>query len=588
MSHTPPDLNTPPAAIPLKSFINNYLVIGKLGTGSFGTVILAKCKHLREAFLVPSDTKRGTLLYPLPQAPQNANNLVAVKTMNNRLATLNDYMHVKEIKFILTMPSHPNLVQVYELFVDTVNYQLHIVMELLSQNLYQLIKARKRLQFLPVTLKSILSQILAGIRHIHTHDYFHRDVKPENILVIPSSVYYGSKEAVPPANRLDNYIIKLADYGLARHVNNTKPYTAYVSTRWYRSPEILLRKNWYSRPADMWAFGCVAVEVANFYPLFPGTNEIDQTWRILKVLGSPSSEENSQPQNIRKGPPLGGYWDEAQNLSSRLGFTLPYVPGAGVDEIFPEYKLAELAEVVVACLTWDPNLRADVDRVCSMEYFAGSEVNREVTKHPMTTALPRKVSENVIDSIVEALSEGLENRDKLAASSQMGKQMPASMFLSTPRDYSIYDNFDDGYENDFMDRESYGIGHCGGESGDTTKDEIDASGRQIPEEEEDFCDEYDHEEEIDAFADFNGVHVNVHVNEYGEFGALSHTDFNDGSTEYDSEGAQNVGSLRNVYNWDTNTSHYNDTPRDMKPEVCDAGGSSPLVPRGSAIVSHGT
>ena len=52
--------------------------------------------------------------------------------------------------------------------------------------------------------------------------------------------------------------------------------TAYVSTRWYRSPEILLRQKWYSRPIDIWAFGAVAVETANFVPLFPGSNELDQ------------------------------------------------------------------------------------------------------------------------------------------------------------------------------------------------------------------------------------------------------------------------------------------------------------------------
>lgn len=589
MPPIPPDVDMPPAAIPLKSFIDNYLVIGKLGSGSFGTVILAKYKHLKDDLLVPSAAKKGTLLHPLSQGCLHANNLVAVKTMNSRLSTLRDYTHVKEIKFILAIPSHPNLVQVFELFVDNINYQLHIVMESLSQNLYQLIKARKRHHFLPVTLKSVLSQILAGIRHIHQHDYFHRDVKPENILVIPSSVYYGSKEAIPLNRRYHNYIVKLADYGLARHVNNTKPYTAYVSTRWYRSPEILLRKNWYSRPADMWAFGCVAVEVAKFYPLFPGTNEIDQTWRILKMLGSPSVAENSHPRNTTGKPPFGGFWEEGQTLASRLGFTLPYVSTTELSDILPDQTLGELAEVVASCLTWDPSLRADVNKVCSMAYFAGTDVSRENQKHSsMAATLPHRVSENVVDSIVEVLSEGLENHGKLVSSNKMEKQQPNPAFQNIHKDVSIYDNFDDGYENDFM---GGAYGNDDDETGGSTKDEIEEvegeaeeeAQEEAEEEEEDLCNYYDPQGDFDAFEGFSEVQV------CEDFDSLPQTDFNDGTTEYDSEGAHNVGSRRNVYNWDTNTSHYDDTPRDMKEAACDNGGKNlELVPQDGVIVSHGT
>ena len=102
----------------------------------------------------------------------------------------------------------------------------------------------------------------------------------------------------------------MGDYGLARHVSNIKPYTAYVSTRWYRSPEILLRQKWYSRPIDIWAFGAVAVETANFVPLFPGSNELDQIWKILKILGTPFVPE-PKAINASYVVPLGGYWTEA-------------------------------------------------------------------------------------------------------------------------------------------------------------------------------------------------------------------------------------------------------------------------------------
>jgi cyclin-dependent kinase-like len=47
--------------------------------------------------------------------------------------------------------------------------------------------------------------------------------------------------------------------------------TSYVATRWYRSPELLLRMN-YGKPVDMWALGCLICEMIDGRPLFPGEN----------------------------------------------------------------------------------------------------------------------------------------------------------------------------------------------------------------------------------------------------------------------------------------------------------------------------
>uniref|UniRef100_A0A915L0W4 Protein kinase domain-containing protein n=1 Tax=Romanomermis culicivorax TaxID=13658 RepID=A0A915L0W4_ROMCU len=60
-----------------------------------------------------------------------------------------------------------------------------------------------------------------------------------------------------PENVLCNgpEIIKLADFGLARELRSLPPYTDYVSTRWYRAPEVLLRSTIYSSPIDLWAVG---------------------------------------------------------------------------------------------------------------------------------------------------------------------------------------------------------------------------------------------------------------------------------------------------------------------------------------------
>lgn len=72
-----------------------------------------------------------------------------------------------------------------------------------------------------------------------------------------------------------------------RGIYSRPPYTEYISTRWYRSPECLLTTGYYGPKMDIWALGCVYYEILELKPLFPGTDEIDQIFKIHNVLGSP-------------------------------------------------------------------------------------------------------------------------------------------------------------------------------------------------------------------------------------------------------------------------------------------------------------
>jgi len=94
----------------------------------------------------------------------------------------------------------------------------------------------------------------------------HRDVKPENVLVSP------------------NGVIKLCDFGFARYITN-ESCTDYVATRWYRAPELLVGESKYGREIDVWAAGCIYAEMVTGQPLFPGNSDIDQLYRITKILG---------------------------------------------------------------------------------------------------------------------------------------------------------------------------------------------------------------------------------------------------------------------------------------------------------------
>lgn len=239
-------------------------------------------------------------------------------------------LELREIIFLRSLQPHRHLVPALDIFLDPLSKKLHIAMEYMDGNLYQLMKARDHKPFDGSSVKSILYQILSGLEHIHDSNFFHRDIKPENILVTVSSQETGSafkrySQLVTPPSTPPSYAVKIADFGLAREVHSKMPYTTYVSTRWYRAPEVLLRAGEYSKPVDIWAVGAMAVEIATLKPLFPGSNEVDQVWRVCEIMGSPGNWVTKDGERVG-----GGKWSDGQKLAQRLGFAFPKVGPDGL------------------------------------------------------------------------------------------------------------------------------------------------------------------------------------------------------------------------------------------------------------------
>jgi serine/threonine protein kinase len=70
-------------------------------------------------------------------------------------------------------------------------------------------------------------------------------------------------------------MLKLADFGLVRSYKDTAriKLSDYVSTRWYRAPELVLKSTTYSEKVDVFALGCNLAELYLGRPLFPGRSE---------------------------------------------------------------------------------------------------------------------------------------------------------------------------------------------------------------------------------------------------------------------------------------------------------------------------
>ena len=109
-----------------------------------------------------------------------------------------------------------------------------------------------------------------GLKYVHSAGVVHRDLKPSNILVN------------------ENCDLKICDFGLARIQDPQM--TGYVSTRYYRAPEIMLTWQKYDIEVDIWSAGCIFAEMLEGKPLFPGKDHVNQFSIITELLGTPPDD----------------------------------------------------------------------------------------------------------------------------------------------------------------------------------------------------------------------------------------------------------------------------------------------------------
>jgi serine/threonine protein kinase len=161
-------------------------------------------------------------------------------------------------------------------------------------------------------------------------------IQPENILIDKSGK-----------------TLKLADFGSCRSVHSKPPFTEYIATRWYRSPECLLTEGFYGAPMDIWGAGCVLFEIISLFPLFPGADEVDQVNRIHKVVGTPTGEILAK---LKK------------HKSSKIDFKFRAQNGVGIKHFIPHASV-ECVNLLTQTLEYDFGKRIGSAEACSHEYF---------------------------------------------------------------------------------------------------------------------------------------------------------------------------------------------------------------------------
>ncbi|XP_050988502.1 MAPK/MAK/MRK overlapping kinase isoform X2 [Labeo rohita] len=273
--------------------MNNYRVIKKIGEGTFSEVM--KVQSLKDG------------------------KYYACKTMKQTIESVDQAHSLREVQAMKRLSPHPNILQLHELVYEKDTGTLSLICELMEMNIYELIKGRQ-CPLAESKVKHYMYQLCRSLDHMHSHGIFHRDVKPENILI-------------------KNDVLKLADFGSCRSIYSKPPHTEYISTRWYRAPECLLTDGHYSQKMDLWSAGCVFFEILSLSPLFPGRNELDQVNKIHDVLGTP---DNTLLQKFKQ--------------SRAMRFDFPPRKGCGISQLIPHCSAAALS-LLHQMLTYDPDER---------------------------------------------------------------------------------------------------------------------------------------------------------------------------------------------------------------------------------------
>ncbi|XP_045132290.1 serine/threonine-protein kinase dyf-5-like isoform X1 [Portunus trituberculatus] len=354
--------------------MNRYVTLNELGTGTYGSVVLGQRIDTGEK--------------------------VAIKRMKRKFYSWDEAMNLREVKSLKKL-SHANVVKLKEVIRE--NDTLYFVFEYMKENLYQLMKSREK-HFSEPMIKNMVCQVLQGLAFMHRHGYFHRDMKPENLLCMGPD------------------LVKIADFGLAREIRSRPPYTDYVSTRWYRAPEVLLRSTNYSSPIDIWAVGAIMAEIYTFRPLFPGSSEIDQIFKICSVIGTPDKRD----------------WPEGYSLAQQMNFKFPQFASTPLSTLISNAS-QDAIHLMTEMLRWNPARRPTAQQCLRFPFF--KDQKSEMNNLTYAVAKARISDTGVLDDASHLNMNSDLKSGMRGAGGRGGGMVPAQGSMGSGVDTSTHNGF---------------------------------------------------------------------------------------------------------------------------------------------------
>ena len=309
--------------------MEDYEILERIGGGTFADVFKAKEK--------------------------SAGELVAIKTLKKKYKKVEDCLELGEYKSLKKLldkslseqKGFNNIVKLKNYIFIKKSGTFSLIFEYMKQDLLELMKSKEPNHLEESDIKDIIKQTLLGLSYMHKYGYFHRDMKPENLLI-------------------NDKTVKIADFGLAREIRSIPPYTEYVSTRYYRAPECILKSSNYNSPMDIWAVGCIMAEMyMHPKPLFYGQNEKEVLNKICSILGTPTHD----------------IWPKGIQQANLIGIKFPNNTGTDLAKIIPNAS-SNAIDIMKQMLQWDPNKRPSAANLLNNPFFSNDEnsYNLDISK----------------------------------------------------------------------------------------------------------------------------------------------------------------------------------------------------------------
>lgn len=248
---------------------------------------VVKDEGIYKDFIVKNDTiGQGAFATVKKAIERSTGDSYAVKIINRRRAIhaggKGAMAGVNRELQILRQLDHPNIVRLKSFYEDVENY--YLVMELVpGGDLMDFVAANGAIG--EDATQVITKQILDGIAYVHRLGISHRDLKPDNILIMQD----------------DPIIVKITDFGLAKISDNATFMKTFCGTLAYVAPEIITGKhelvqqldkeNNYSNLVDIWSLGCLVYVLLTSHLPFNGKT---QTQMFQKIK---SGEFHESPLN---------------------------------------------------------------------------------------------------------------------------------------------------------------------------------------------------------------------------------------------------------------------------------------------------
>ena len=294
----------------------------------------------------------GTFADVYQALEKSTKTFVAIKTLKKKYSKWEDCLELRECKslqklhaeHLSSQPGYNHIIKLKQIIFIKETGTLNLVFEYMDEDLYELMKNQSPRKMSENQIRSIVYQTLLGLQFMHKYGFFHRDMKPENLLRI-------------------NETIKIADFGLAREIRSMPPYTEYVSTRYYRAPECILKSTNYNSPIDIWALGCIMAEMyLHPQPLFFGNNEKEVLYKICSILGTPNHNT----------------WNEGIQQAKMVNIKLPNFTGIDLKTIIPQ-ACDDAIDLMKLMLQWDPNKRATANNLLNHRFFTNYTISNIIS-----------------------------------------------------------------------------------------------------------------------------------------------------------------------------------------------------------------